>query len=168
MKKVTTKPRWLLLTVASLALILAGCVQVEVVDRAGLESPALIPGGSMEHNLSATGIVFEPPLDEIGRSVLRQGVELFVEVQNNGLYDEGDVEVQVTLQADAQAEPLAEQQTVIPTIAPGETESAYFHLTELVDLYSHYVLLVTVVPCAGETFQEDNQRTFDLYLTPVP
>jgi hypothetical protein len=152
----------------SLALILAGCVQVEVVDRDDLESSALIPQDLMDHNLSAIGIVFEPPLDEVGRSVLRQGVELFVEVQNNGLYDESDVEVQVMLEADDRAAPLAEQQTVIQTIAPGETARAYFHLTELVDLYSHYVLLVAVVPCVGETFQDDNQRTFDLYLTPVP
>jgi hypothetical protein len=168
MTQTKMKPRWLLLSVASLVLVLTGCVQVDVVDRSDATSEELIPAHPMAHDLTATSIVFEPPLDEIGRSVLRQGVDLFVEVENNGLHDETGVIVQVTLETEDQTAPLAHQETVLARIAPGETEMAHFRLTELVDLYPHYTLHVAVVPCAGETFLQDNQRTFDLYVTPVP
>jgi hypothetical protein len=168
MTQINTKPRRLLLFTASLTLILTGCVQVDIVDRSDVTSEEPPPGRPMSHNLTATGIVFEPPLDEIGRSALRQGVDLFIEVENSGLYDETDVIVQVTLETESQREPLAQQEAVINKIAPNETEQAHFRLTELVDLYSHYMLHVAVAPCAGETFIKDNQRAFDLYVTPVP
>ena len=162
----TVKVRCTLLVGAFI--ILAGCVQVDVVDRSDAKSSALIPERALAHNLSATGIVFEPPLDEVGRSVIRQGVDLFVEVENSGLHDESDVVVQVTLEVEGQSVPLAQRQALIHEIASDETQRAYFRLTELVDLYSHYVLHVMTVPCVGETFHGDNQRTFDLYLRPMP
>ncbi len=156
-----------LLLVVGLTSALVGCVQVDIVDRGCVVEEDLI-SQNLTHNLSPTGIIFEPPLDEIGRSALRQGVNLFVEVKNSGTQTETDVTVQVTLEAEGQGTSLAQRQAVISQIAPDESQQAHFRLTEIVDLEPHYILHVTVAPCAGETLLKDNERTFDLYITPLP
>jgi hypothetical protein len=161
------KRQWLPRTVVLLTLILVGCVQVDVVARDDLNSEPT-PEQPVSHNLTASGIAFEPPLNEIGRSVLRQGVDLFVEVENNGLHDETEIIIQVTLEAEGQTNSLAQQETAIARIASGESEEAHFRLKELVNLHSHYILHIAVAPCAGETFLLDNQNTFDLHVTSVP
>ncbi len=167
MARSTMKRQWLPWVVALLTFVLAGCVQVDIVDRDD-ENSELSPQQPLPHNLTASGITFEPPLNEIGRSVLRQGVDLFVEVENSGLYDETEIAIQVTLEAEGQMASLAQQETAIARIASGESQKAHFRLHELVDLRSHYILRVVVEPGAGETFLLDNQQTFDLYVTSVP
>ncbi len=158
-----TIPRWLILSLLLVILISSGCVRVDVVDQTG----SLRPTEPLQHNLTALDISFDPPLDEIGRSVLRQGVNLYLTVENTGLEDEASVRVQVTLETEEQNNPLATQEFVIAAIGAGETKQAHFRLTEFVDQYPHYVLHIAVDPCSGETFLADNQRTFDLYVSPI-
>lgn len=160
------KLRHVLLLVTCLTSVLVGCVQVDIVDRGCVKENLIAQNTS--HNLSSAGIIFEPPLDEIGRSTLRQGVNLFVEVKNNGTQVETNVTVQITLETAGQHSPLMQRQAIIPQITPDQSQQAHFRLTEMVDLEPHYILHVNVVPCAGETLLKDNERIFDLYITPRP
>lgn len=163
-----TKSFWLVFSTSLLVLASASCVQVDVVERNGVQQEELAPALSTSHNLAASGIIFEPPLNEIGRSVLRNGVDLFVAVENRGVHEEKDVTVQLTLMAEDQATPLFRTETQIPAIAPSQSQQAHFRLTGLVDLHPHYTLHVDVAPCTSETLLMDNHRIFDLYVTPVP
>jgi hypothetical protein len=156
-----------MLSASFLILLSASCVQVDVVERDDTALQNLTPELSTSHNLTASGIIFEPPLDEIGRSVLRNGVDLFVIVENRGLYEENDVSVQLTLKTDDQTAPLFQTETILSTIPANQVRQAHFRLTGLVDLHPHYTLHVDVAPCANETFIVDNHRVFDLYVTPV-
>ncbi len=150
-----------------LIIISSGCVHVEIVDRESDDLGDTHPSPPLQHNLIARDISFDPPLDEIGRPALRQGVILYVTVENDGLETEEDVRVHVSLTVAGDESPLVLQEGSISSIAPGDSAQAAFELHELVDQHPHYILQVSVDSCEGESRLSDNQRTFDLYVTPL-
>lgn len=80
--------------------------------------------------------------------------EVAVDVQNQGESDATDVEVEVTLEG---SEPIT---TSIPSIAPGDTETAKVRLNPLPQPGSEVSINVLVQPVVGEADSSNNESSY--------
>ena len=77
--------------------LLAGCAEVEVVDKTPAASapeqlPEPMPVGVGKHNLAVMAVDFDPPLSYKHLMVRREAVALLVVVENTGTETEQDVD----------------------------------------------------------------------------
>ena len=152
------------------AVVLSGCVDVEVVDRSAsaLNSVAVSDRAvTEEHDLAVLAVDFDPPLNyqEIVACKSRgEGITLLVAVENTGVSAEQNVLVQAGLSERSSKTVYVEKQGTIDTIAPGEIKIVHLRDTDIPFSFE-YTLSVSIVPVAGETRLEDNSKTYDLLIT---
>ena len=158
----------LAVTITFLALpVLAGCAQVEVVDRFPLpaDKMASIPTRTpAEHDLAVLAIDFDPPLEYEQLTVSPEGVTLLVAVENAGVHTETNVKVEAELSSDGGRNLIARRTGYIDTIAPGEVKIVRFKNLSRIPYRLTYRLRVRVLPVQGETNTANNQRGYDLYV----
>ncbi len=160
------------LVTLALALVSAGCIQIQVIDRTpqSTDLTAEAEGDELEeHDLAVLAVDFDPPLeyDEIMAQRDRgEGITLLVAVENTGSSTEHDVTVEVRLSKikDQDQVVLLSKEGTISEIAPGEIKIVHFKDTDIPFSY-RYSLWVHVVPVSGETRQSDNQKSYELLIT---
>ena len=152
------------------AVVLSGCVDVEVVDRSASALNGMAVSGQAiteEHDLAVLAVDFDPPLNyqEIVACRSRgEGITLLVAVENTGVSAEQNVLVQAKLSERLSKTVYVEKQGTIETIAPGEIKIVHLRDTDIPFSFE-YTLSVSIVPVAGETRLEDNSKTYDLLIT---
>lgn len=158
-----------LMVLASLSL--AGCAQIEIVDRApvSLDVPSLnkvkTPVAVDEHDLAILAIDFDPSLDYEQIMVKGEEATLLVAVENVGLQTETDVKVKALLSTEDDT-PILEKTSYLDAIAPGQIKIARFKGISRIPYKSAYRLKVWVLPVPGEVGTANNQKSYDLYITP--
>ncbi|MBL7199805.1 MAG: hypothetical protein ISS56_06620 [Anaerolineae bacterium] len=152
------------------ALLLSGCVTIEVIDRTpSMPEPATPTGEdrAQEHDLAVLAVDFDPPLEYeeiVAQKNRGEGITLLVAVENTGIHTERDVTVEVVLSSDNGMTVYLQKQGSIAAIAPGEIKIIHFEDTEIPFSYK-YTLWVRAVPVLGETRLGDNQKSYDLLIT---
>ncbi len=158
------------LFVVMVAVVLSGCIQVQVVERtlaSTEETPFAQEQRSEEHNLAVLAVDFDPPLEYeeiMARRDRGEGITLLVAIENTGAVAEDDVVVEVELSKDKGKTLFLHKQALIDSVVPGEIKLVHFKDTEIP--FSHeYQLRVCVEPVDGETRVMDNEKSYDLLVT---
>lgn len=161
-----SRTRHLTFILPLLALLVVGCVQVNVVDQpaAATEQAAaakeLVIG--QEHDLAILAVEFDPPLETLKVPPEKNEATLQVAVENKGYRKEGNVTVTVQLYGAESDEPISEQTQTLEAIAAGEIKVLKFQSPLPRSYASHYRLEVNVSAVAGETYRLNNHKTFDI------
>jgi len=162
---------WFVMVIMMLtSLSLAGCAEIKIVDRAP-DSPSTLSLSNKvrtlvdEHDLAILAIDFDPPLEYEQIVVKGEQATLLVAVENIGLQTETDVKVKTRLSASEDETPILERTCYIDAIAPGQIKIARFKDLSRIPYRQAYRLEVWVLPVPGEIGVEDNQRSYDLYIT---
>jgi hypothetical protein len=161
---------WLVTVVLMLAsLSLAGCAEVEIVDRAPVSLDTLslskVRTPVDEHDLAVLAIDFDPPLEYEQIVVKGEQATLLVAVENIGLQTATDVEVKARLSAYEDDTPILERTSHLDTIAPGQIKIAHFKDMSRIPYRPAYRLKVWVLPVPGEIGTANNQKSYDLHIT---
>jgi hypothetical protein len=152
------------------SLSLAGCAGVEIVDRAPVSLDTLslnkVKAPVDEHDLVVLAIDFAPSLDY--EQIIAKGEEatLLVAVENAGLQTETDVKVKALLSTYEDDTPILEKTSYLDAIAPGQIKIACFKGISRLPYKPAYRLKVWVLPVPGEVGTANNQKSYDLYITP--
>jgi hypothetical protein len=161
---------WLVAVILTLAsLSLAGCAEVQIVDRAPASlntmSPSKVKTSVDEHDLAVLAIDFDPPLEYEQIVVKGEQATLLVAVENIGLRTEADVKIKARLSTYEDDTPILEKTCYIDTIAPGQIKIARFKDISRIPYRQDYRLKVWVLPVPGESGLANNQKSYDLHIT---
>lgn len=162
---------WLITVLMILAsLSLAGCAQIEIVDRAPASldtpSPNKVKAPVDEHDLAVLAVDFDPSLDYEQIMTKSEEATLLVAVENMGLRTETDVKVKALLSTYEDDTPILEKTSYLDAIAPGQIKIARFKGISRIPYKPAYRLKVWVLPVPGEVGTANNQKSYDLYITP--
>ena len=161
---------WLGAVIMMLAsLSLAGCAEVEIVDRATVSLDTLSLSSKIrapvdEHDLAVLAIDFDPSLEYEQIVAKGEQATLLVAVENLGFQTEADVKVKARLSDYEDDTPILEKTCCIDTIAPGQIKIARFKDISRIPYRQAYRLKVWITPVAGEVGMANNQRSYDLYI----
>ena len=157
------------IALALATVVLSGCIQVEVIDRAPtvLEAVPSSDARVAEHDIAILAVDFDPPLEYeeiMARRNRGEGITLLVAAENTGASTERNVAVQVELLQKEGELPFLHKEGHIDVIAPGEVKIVQFKDTDIPFSYT-YLLRVAVSPVPGETLLSDNRKSYDLLIT---
>jgi hypothetical protein len=153
-----------ILAVTLPALLLAGCVQVSVLDRTVTPEEQGLASLSAreEHDLAILAVEFDPPLDALQAIPDTGEVTLRVAVENKGYRKEADIQVTTRLSVSPTGELLQSETQDIESLAPGEIRILQFRGMLPSPYYSQYRLDFEASPVSGETRLADNQKDYEI------
>jgi hypothetical protein len=154
-----------ILAAALPVLILAGCVQVSVLDRTATpeeQSLAATLNTREEHDLAILAVEFDPPLDALQAVPDTGEIALRVAVENKGYRKEVGIKVTIRLLVNPTGVLIQEETQDVESLAPGEIRIVQFKGVLPSPHRSQYRLEIGASPVSGETRWTNNYKDYEI------
>lgn len=156
------------LAIALPALLLAGCVQVSVLDRTASPEDQVLAAAlntREEHDVAILAVEFDPPLDALQAVTDASQVTLRVAVENKGYRKETEVQVVVRLLASQTDELLQSETQTLSSLSPGEIQVLQFRGVLSSPGGVRYRLEISADAVSGETRVLNNYKSYEIRIT---